>query len=375
MISRQDIQRLLHHGADGAPVLSVFLDMSVNENNKRTYRTFLSQERSRRLGLDGNRPAHPRDPLGAAFDRVQQWIDDRFDVANKGAAIYAAIGGEWIDGIQFPVPIANRVEIGPHPVVGSLVQILERPHHFGVIVVDREWLRMIDVRLGMPVAEHEVKTSAYPSPGNVKKGGEAAKGYQKWKAEEARHFFKEFALEVGEFVSRYRPDGLILLGTEDNVRFFCELLPQDLQELVVHVDNAPAVPTSAAVAEHLSPFFEEYAQRAEAEIIDRLRDRVQQDYLAVAGFQDTLLQLQEGKLDTLVMSRTAERTGVQCQRCGVYLVAPDGACNYCGGNIEQGIDLVETMIRLAAEQEVDITFGDASIMSDFDGTGGLLRFQ
>jgi peptide subunit release factor 1 (eRF1) len=102
---------------------------------------------------------------------------------------------------------------------------------------------------------------------------------------------------------------------------------------------------------------------------------VQQDYLAVAGFQDTLLQLQEGKLDTLVMARTAERTGTQCLRCGVYLVAPDGACNYCGGKIEEGIDLVEAMIRLAAEQEVDITFGDASTMSDFDGTGGLLRFQ
>lgn len=374
MISRQDIQRLLHHGAEGAPVLSVFLDMSVNENNKRTYRIFLSQERSKHLGLDGDRAPHPRDPLGAAFDRVQQWIDERFDVANKGAAIYTAIGGEWLDGVQFPVPIANRVHIGPHPVVGSLVQILERPHHFGVIVVDREFLRMIDIQLGTPMVEYEVKTSAYPSPGDVKKGGEAQKGYQKFKAEESRRYFKEFALEIGEFVSRYRPDGLILLGTDDNVQRFGTMLPQDLQELIVHIDNAPVVPTSAAVMERLAPFFEEYAEQAEAEIIDLLRDRVQQDYLAVKGFEDTLLQLQEGKLDTLIMARTAQRSGTQCSRCGVYLAAPDGACGYCGGKIEPGIDLVETMIRLAAEQEVDITFGDASILADFDGTGGLLRF-
>jgi hypothetical protein len=374
MVSRQDIQRLLHHGADGAPVLSIFLDMSVNENNKRTYRTFLSQERSRHLGLDGDRSAHPTDPLGAAFDRIQQWIDDRFDVANKGAAIYTAIGGDWLDAVQLPVPLVNRVYIGPYPVVGSLVQILGRPNHFGVAVVDREWLRIIDIQLGTPMAEYEVKTSAYPSPADVKKGGEAAKGYQKWKAEEARRYFKVFALEVGEYVSRYRPDGLIIMGTEDNVRRFTEMLPQDLQKLVIHVDNAPVVPTSAAVQERLQPFIEEYGQQAEAETIDLLRDRVQQDYLAVAGFEDTLLQLQEGKLDTLIMARTAERSGAHCLRCGVFMAAADGACNYCGGKVEPGVDLVETMIRLAAEQEVDITFGDASIMQDFDGAGGLLRF-
>lgn len=374
MVSRQDIQRLLHHGAEGAPVLSVFLDMSVNESNKRTYRTFLSQERSRHLGLDGDRAAHPSDPLGTAFDRVQQWIDDEFDVANKGAAIYTAIGGEWLDGVQFPVPIVNHVQIGPHPQVGPLAQIVERPNHFGVIVVDTEFLRMIDVRLGTPLVEYEVKTSPYPTRLAVKKGGEAAKGYQKWKAEETRGFFKEFAVEIGEFVSRYRPDGLILLGTDDNVERFGTMLPQDLQELVVHIEKAPVEPTSAAVLERLAPFFEEYAEQAEAKTINRLRDRVQQDYMAVAGFEDTLLQLQEGKLDTLIMARTAARSGTQCLHCGVYLAAPDGVCNYCGGKIEPGVDLVETMIRLAAEQEVDITFGDASIMSDFDGTGGLLRF-
>ncbi len=374
MISRQDIQRLLHRADGGAQILSVFLDMSVNEENKRTYRIFLSQQRAEHLGLDGDREAHPRDPLGAAFDRIQLWIDDEFDVANKGAAVYAAIGGDWLDGLQFPVSIPNRVVIGPHPAVGSLAQILERPHHYGVIVVDREWLKMIDVRLGAPVAEHEVKASAYPTPGDVKKGGEAAKGYQKWKAEESRHFFKEFVLEVSEFVSRYRPDGLVLMGTTDNVERFAEFLPPDLQDGIVHIDNAPVVPTSAEVLKRLAPFFEEHADREESEVVDRLRDRVKQRYFAVAGFEETLEQLQEGKLDTLVLSRRAERSGTQCLRCGFYLAVTDGACRYCGGKIETGVDLVEAMIRLAAEQEVDVTFADPSVLADFDGTGGLLRF-
>lgn len=374
MISRQDIQRLLHHEANGAPILSVFLDMSVNEVNKRSYRTFLSQERSRLLGLPGDREAHPRDPLGQAFDRVQEWIDEEFDVSNKGAAIYTEIGGEWLEGLQFPVPIDNHVAIGPHPVVGTLAQILGRPHHYGVIVVDREWLKLIDVRLGVPVVEHQVKTSPYPTPGDVRAGGEAAKGYQKWKAEEARRFFKEFVHEIEEFVRRYRPDRLVLMGTEENVQRFVEFIPEELRGKLVHVDNAPVVPTTAAIVERLAPFFEEDALRVEAETVDRLREQIQQRYHAVAGVEETLDQLQEGKVDTLVLSRRLESSGVQCQRCGFYLVAPNGACRYCGGEIETGVDLVEAMIRLAAEQEVEITFTDPGITEDFGGVGGLLRF-
>jgi hypothetical protein len=374
MISRQDIQRLLHHADTGAPILTVFLDMAVNEENKRTYRTFLSQQRAEHLGMAGNREAHRSDPLAAAFDRAQGWIDAQFDVANKGAAIYTAIGGEWLEGLQFPVPLPNRVTIGPYPIIGALAQILERPHHYGVIVVDREWLRLIDIQLGTPMAEYEVKTSAYPTSGDVKKGGEANKGYQKWKAEESRHYFKEFALEIGEFVRRYRPDGLILMGTQDNVQRFADFLAPEMQALLVHVDNAPVVPTSAEILKRLAPFFHEQAARQEAETVTLLRDRVQQRYLAVAGFERTLEQLQEGKLNTLIMARTAERSGTHCLRCGFYLAAPDGACSYCGGNIETGVDLVEAMIRIASEQEVDITFVDAAALTDLDGTGGLLRF-
>jgi hypothetical protein len=374
MISRQDIQRLLHHADSRAPILTVFLDMDVNEENKRTYRIFLAQQRTEYVGLAGDREAHPRDSISAAFDRVQEWIDEEFDVANKGAAIYTAIGGEWLEGLQFPVSVPNRIMVGPQPAIGPLAQILGRPQHYGVIVVERESLRMIDVQFGVAQSEYKVKTSAYPTPGDVKAGGEASKGYQKWKAEESRRFFKEFALEVGEFVSRYRPAGLILMGTTDNVQGFMDALPLDLRQLIVHIDNAPVVPTSAEVLLRLAPFFEEHANQVEAETIDLLRDRVQQRYFAVAGFEKTLEQLQEGKLDTLVMARRAERSGTHCLRCGFYLVASDGACRYCGGNIEKGVDLVEAMIRLAAEQEVEITFVDPTAVTDLDGTGGLLRF-
>lgn len=375
MISRQDIQRLLHHPGEGRPILSVFLDMTVDSNNKRTgYGPFLAKERTQHRELASDREMHHVEAIGEAFDRVQRWIDESFDEANKGVAIYAEVGGEWLDAVQFPIPVKDRTVIAPYPLVAPLAQLLGHGHRHGVIVVDRERLLMYVLDLGVPVAEHEVKTEGYPTPHDVRAGGEAAKDFQKRKAQEVRHFFKEFANEVAEFDRRYRPADLIILGTEDNVTNFVKFLSPNVMEKVVHTDRAPVVPTSAAVVQRLTPFFTDQIRREELHTVDLLRDRVAQRHLAVSGFGETLERLQEGKVDSLVVARDLERAGGHCLRCGFYLAQPDSGCNYCGGPIQHDVDLFEAMIRMAEEQEIPVTFVDPGAVSDLDGAGGILKF-
>lgn len=374
MISREDIQRLIHRPPSGHPIVSVFLDMSVNSNNKRTYGIFLAKRRSAHPELDSDRAGHHREALGAAFERIEHWVADEFDPANKGAAIYAELGGDWFEGLEVPVPLENRLVIEDRPVVGPLAEVVERYHHHGVVLVDRERLRMFSVYLGEPTHEHEVRGDPYPAPHDVQRGGYSAPDYQRRKAEEVRHFFKEFALEVGEFVRRYRPDDLVLLGTDENVRAFADFLPKAVRDRVVHTAHAPIDSPVAEVLDRLAPFFREQVEREESEAVALLRDRVGHDHLATAGFDDTLEKLQQGKVDTLVLARGTERRGRQCTRCGFYLVDGVRQCPYCGGETRADVDLREAMVRLAEEQEVPIEFTAPQALADLDGAGGLLKF-
>ncbi|HEX6941062.1 MAG TPA: hypothetical protein VF158_16715 [Longimicrobiales bacterium] len=374
MISRQDILRLLHRPDGDVPILSVFLDLSVHAVNRRTHRVFLEKEIARHRELDSDRAGHHREMLGAAFDRVWRWLDVEFDPANKGAAIYTEVAGDWMEAIQLPVPVRNRVSVSSRPVIGPLAQIVERFGTHGIVVVDREHLRLIHAGLGEVLAEHEVRTEPYPAPHDVQAGGEEAKDRQKRKAEEVRHFFRDFALETAEFDRRYRPDDLILLGTRENVVHFIEFLPEHLRERIVHTDHAPVHAPTAELLQRLAPFFDAQAEAAEDAAAGLLRDRVTHAHLAVAGFRDTLAQLQEGKVDTLVLARDSERPGARCRRCGFFLVQQDGACPYCGGALERSVDLVEAMIRMAEEQEVALQFVAAEVVADLDGVGALLKF-
>jgi peptide subunit release factor 1 (eRF1) len=374
MISRPEILELIRRQRNGTSVLCVFLDMSVNSENKRTHQIFLSQQKARHAELDSDRPGHHREALGEAFARVERWLDEEYHEASRGVAIYTEVGGDWMATYQFPVPVRNRIALAPEPVIGPLAAVAEAAQRYGVLLVDREHMRMLAVELGRVTAEQEVSGDPYPTPHDVKAGGYSAKDYQKRKAEEVRHFWKEFALEVAAFDRRHAPAAYVILGTDENAARFTEFLPPNIAERIRHSGHAPVDARAPEVLARLDDFFRQSVEQRELETIELLRDRVRNQHFAVSGFAVTLEQLQEGKVETLVLARDAERSGARCTRCGFVLALVDEACPYCGGETEEGIDLVEAMLRLAAEKDVAVEFADPLRLDELNGVGALLRF-
>src|SRR5690606_34779592 len=116
------------------------------------------------------------------------------------------------------------------------------------------------------------------------------------------------------------------------------------------------------------------SRKAEAAALNLVQDRIRQSHFATSGLHETLVQLQEGKVERLVVARDLEKDGVQCTQCGFYLVRRDGSCPYCGGELRDGVDLVESMIRIATHQEVNVDFVAADTMKDLKGVAALLKF-
>ena len=374
MVSRDDIQRLIHRQDAGRKVISLFLDMSVNSDNKRTYGVFLSKQRSRFAELDSDREAHHREALGEAFARIERWIEDNFDEANKGLAIYAEIGGRWIAGYQVAVPLQNRFEIAERPLIGPLAEVVECHPLYGVVVLDRDSLRLLSVRSGQVLAEATTKTQLIPPPNDVQAGGYSQKDYQKRKEQERRHTFKEFAREVDDFERKYRPEHLIIVGIDDNVKHFTDCLSAQVRSRIVYATSGPAETRTSDIVQRLLPFFGQRQQEEEIRTIQVLQDRVRHRHFAAAGIHQTLEQLQEGKVETLVIARDLRQHGAQCRQCGFILARHDGACPYCGGEIRDGVDIGEAMIRLAQEQDVPVEFVSRQALTDVDGAGALLKF-
>ncbi|HEX8675496.1 MAG TPA: VLRF1 family aeRF1-type release factor [Longimicrobium sp.] len=374
MITKQDLERLISREPGGRPVISLFLDMSVNHNNKRQWDVFLSQKRAQLEEIEPEliqREGAAVDELAA---RIRTWIADDFDQSNRGVVIYAEVGGDYFEAMQFPVPVQNRMVVSERPVVGPLAQVLESYHHYGVILLDREHVRILSVYLGSLLDEIELHGDPLPIPSHVKAGGYSQSRLQRRKAEEMRHFFKDFAAEVEEFVDRYHPQDLVLLGTEENTAKFREFLSDSILQRVVHTGNMWVDEPAAGVMEKLEPLLRADLERREREVVEQLKDRVAHDYLATAGFQGTLAALQEGKVDTLVLASDHRQDGVRCGQCGFVFARELKTCPYDGSSTLEGVDVVEEMVRMAEGQGVQIAFAAAAEVQELKGAGALLRF-
>jgi peptide chain release factor subunit 1 len=374
MITKQDLERLIDRGSDGKPVLSLFLDMSVNENNKRTHRVFLSQKRAQFEEL-GPVAAQVSDlEMENALNRVTEWLDTGFEESNRGVVIYTEIGGEWFEALQFPVQVHNRLVVADRPVIGPLAQVLEGYRHHGVILLDREHVRLLSVYLGTVLDEVTVRRDPIPAPSHVQAGGYSQMRFQRRKAEEMRHFFKEFAHEVEEFTARFQPDDLVMLGTPENVSKFREFLPDAILARVVHTGPMPVDEAAPEVLARLEPHLRAAQDRAEREVLEQVRDRVAQDYLAIAGVQSTLTALQEGKVDTLVLASNQRRDGHRCGQCGFVFARTLETCPYDGSTALESVEVMEEMVRMAEGQGVPIAFAEPGDVQDLNGAAALLRF-
>lgn len=374
MISKQDLELIVAREGSDLPIFSLFLDMSVNSDNKRTHQVFLNQRRAQFDELASDRENHHPEAIGEAFARVQEWLRDEFTEENRGVAIYTELGGDWFQAFQFPVPVANRLILGDRPSVGPLAQVIRSYHHTGVVLLDREHVRILSVYLGTLLEEIEVRGEPLPTKHDIQAGGYSQPRFQRRKLEEMRQFFREFSKEVEEFDRRYHPDDLVILGTEENIGRFREFLPDRLLQKVVYTGPMPVDVSTDEVLNRLSPHLEELRERESQEILQLVRDRVRQDYLATAGFQSTLTALQEGKVDTLVIGQGEDRDGARCTQCGFVFAGEVRTCPYDGSPTEGGVDVVEEAIRMAQVQSAEIQFVDPSEVRDLRGVGALLRF-
>jgi len=372
MISLKDVRRLIDTDSGDSAVLSLYLDMSVNSDNRRTWSIFLSQQRAGFAELDSDNGR--RDSVGRILARVERWIDEEFRPGNRGLAIFATIDGARFEALQFPVRVENRLVIGESPLVWPLRELVETSQRYAVVLVDRRKMRVLTVCMNRIEDELLIEKQEYPANHDVRAGGEAAKDHQKRKAEEARAFFREFASALQEHQRRLKPDAWVLLGTHENTTHFREFLPQPINDRVVHVAAANVDEPAPTIVGRLSSFFEMQSLRARAHSIDQLRERVRTGHFAVAGVDDALVQLQEGKVEMLVIARGLECSGARCIRCGFVLARRSGTCPYCGGGVRDGVDLAESMVRIATEQDADVAFVETDIMRDLDGVGALLRF-
>jgi peptide chain release factor subunit 1 len=316
------------------------------------------------------------------FARSALHIKDFVSAYQPGARVLALFFDE-ADGffrhIELDATIPGQAgwdhELFLQPLAGALKEF----EHFGIVLVDRNNLRLFTVFLGH-IEEHvredfgkhrvrHIKTVGFDHVGSASR-------VQRKADERVRLNLRHVIKMMDWLVAARKPSRLILAGTPEVTTQLRNLLPK---RLALQVMGTFDIGMDAPIADVLAaarPIAEEYERGAEFQKVNEVVTAAAKSEKAVVGLGHTLKAVNSDRVWELVYSEDFHAPGFECSKCAALFSAERASCQYCGGPLQPVGDVVERVLEhaLRAGAKVDVVTGEASASLDTSGgIGALLK--
>lgn len=198
--------------------------------------------------------------------------------------------------------------------------------------------------------------------------------YQRHRQDHIMHFMKDFAEILENHVRREQPHSIALLGTPSNIAEFRKYLSAETQRRILLSRSIPPHKDEKDLISKVKGYLRGAEKEKARETVTQLYDRLCQDYLAVVGLDETLFNLQVGRLERLFVSNQLNSRGFRCTHCNFIFSTALDSCSYCQGRVEE-VEIRNRMEKLAEHHDVAIdVVPENTFLDSLGGVGGFLRF-
>ncbi len=318
MISQTDLRELARFTAMKAPVLSVYLN------------TDLSQQQKDQVKLVVRDLSEQARAAGAREEDVQQlarFVDVGYDWRGRGLVAFSCQAEGLWEPFPLPVPVRNAVFVGDQPYLMPLSNLLDQYAPYVVALVDQEGARLFLIDMGGIARQEEAIGEPIK---RQKQGGWSAARFQRHEDKIAERNMRAAVAALGRFCEAYGCSRLVLAGTDDNVARFQGFLPSELRRAVVATMPAEPGARVPAIVQRSQEILHELEEEEERGLIDNLITTALSGGPAVVGLPDTLFALQEGRVLTLVVKEGLTAPGFVCPSCDYLYIDESQRCLFCG---------------------------------------------
>ncbi len=368
---RLHIRTLIALEPTEAPVISCYVHSAVERNGSEPS-LFDGRVRTMRKVLTGQE----RDDFDAAFESVQRYLDTEIRPMTQGVAAFARAGSRpFFLGLQFQVPLPDRLSVNTTPDIYHLVELKDTYHRYVVMISTEEKVRILEVTLGSITRELWAERPEL----RERVGREwTREHYQNHRRDRDERFLKEKLELLDRLMAAGGHTHLILAGSPRLTARVRNRLPRHLQAKLVDV-----VPASerAHVADVVTATLSSFIDREQQESLDSVVELVsalRRGGLAAAGTAATLEALRRSQADVLVMACAFEPGPAwRCSHCGwagALSPQPD-SCPDCNSSGLQSANLKEVMVKLAERQSLEVKIvRHSDLLMALGGVGCLLRY-
>lgn len=363
MLSESDLRELVGFSAQ-APVLSLYLNTDPSEGNADATRL-----RARSMIKDINLPQD--------IEAIQRYLDLEYNGSGRGLAIFSCAPARFFRAYALALPVRSLVTVADRPSVKILADLLDNYGGYGVALVDKQGARLFHFHLGTLLEQegvlgeevkHTKRGGASSFPGRM--GGVA--GQTRAVEEQVERNMRESADFCVHFFEEKHIRRILLGGTEENITLFRAHLPKAWQSLVVGAFAMPMTASHLEVQARAMQVGTEAERKREAALIDTLLGNSARGSGGVVGLAGTLDAVNEGRVQTLIITEGLHKNGLRQRETGALAVAGSADDLSAYEKVFDVVDLaVSAVMRSGGVVEV---VHENDLLEKSGGIGALLRY-
>jgi peptide chain release factor subunit 1 len=371
MFSKEDLKELAAYRSESPPVLSVYLNVDTTQLTPEQYR----------LTLKGMLKSVSDQAAREDIETVERYLDLEYNWQGKGMAMFSA--GEFWRAIPLAFPVGDYAHVAPRPYIKPLADYFDAYDRYGVVLVDREGARLFMFDQGTlqdatGTLGEELRDYTHDATG---RGGRSGRGSGLGRSAGLDSRIDQVTTrnlrDVVELTQRFytagRCERIILGGTDENRARFLSMLPKPLQNKVIGELTIDMYAPATEVLERSMDIIDESVAERKERLVETAITAAHKD-LGSLGLADTLIAVQEQRVQTLVISEGFEAPGYLCTYCDYITLREGNECPVCDGSTRRIEDVVDLLVHRAIEMDVEVVFVESETLDEVGSIGAIWRF-
>lgn len=372
---REQLERLAAFEPQGAPVVSLYLNLTPDQHGRDSYAQFCRKAFADRLKSFDERSAEHAS-LERDVERIHGYLENELNRSSNGLALFASAGSaELFEAMQLDAAVPEHwLFIGKLPHLYPLAVLIEQYPRYAVVQLDTNRARIFVFGLGS--VEKQTQVTGVKTR-RTSMGGWSQARYQRHAENFHLHHVKEVAAELDRIVRADNIQHLIIVGDEVVVPLFKDALPTHLNAKLVDVlkleRQAGDDEIAAATLDVLRQKDAETDSERVAEVIDAWRA----GGLGVVGPEATLRALHMKQVEELLIAATPRGLKPVGKVIGDGKRPPVAAVTSAANRPDdKQVQLADELVARATENGARIrVIEDPALLQAHGGVAAALRFR
>jgi hypothetical protein len=320
------------------PVLTVYLDTDqakqINRGSKPGYLTWL---KSQAKWIAQTVSPDEQELFQKQLQRTGTYLD-RQSPRCRGVVIFA--GRDSWEFVPLQVEVEDEIHSGA-PAVAQLLWLLDEHKRYGVVVPGLKRARFFLYWLGeireLEEMEFRLEPSKKKEMGPIARlGVHISRGtnrnvFEHHVAAEYAHYDQQIAQRIGRWVAAEQLESVFLVGLSQMVKAIRRKVAPNLIKKIVLMEEDLGWVSRTELLDRVEPAVVSYTRKCEMASVEAVLGGARN---VVLGVDETLAQLQQGRIRSVVVEKGLNGGSQQCVECTWADRTSDPLCPACGGKRE-----------------------------------------